>query len=148
MTTKWYFSSFFVITTISYFVSKEKIQFLSDIVNITLRARITNTIEYREISVWVSRPGVRQRGGGSPLRGGANLWENPKGKSTRSADASGVCHKLLSPFRESALINPRGDERDKRSAVVRTRAESTLELHNIGRAMMSGWNQGTPCVPF
>jgi hypothetical protein len=69
---------------------------------------------------------------------GLTFGQSPKGKSTRSADASGVCHKLLSPFRESALINPHGDERDKRSAVVRTRIDSILELHNIGRAMMSG----------
>jgi hypothetical protein len=44
---------------------------------------------------------------------------------------------LLSPFRESALINPLGDEWDKRGAVARTRIEFLLELHNFGRAMMS-----------
>jgi len=69
---------------------------------------------------------------------GLTFGNVPKGKSTRSADASGVCHNLLSPFRESALINPLGDEWNKRSAVARTRIKSILELHNTGRAMMSG----------
>ena len=44
------------------------------------------------------------------------LWGQPRqlrGKIEPSADASGACHRLLSPFQESALRKPTGDGWDK-----------------------------------
>jgi hypothetical protein len=49
----------------------------------------------------------------------AGLTRGDPGKIEGSAEASGACHQLLSPFQMTAMRKSAGDSRDKQRSVAR-----------------------------